>query len=205
MIFTLAQTCHSEILVRKSRFIGCVQVVSSRSEAQETIAHLRKTHPTATHICWALLAGGHSAAVDDGEPSGTAGRPMLEILRKQSLEGVLASAVRYYGGIPLGSGGLIRAYSECISTALGTTEKIRLIPQSIYFCQCPLALESKFRHLLASIGGVLLSVQHSESTHMHIRIADEIAESLWQQAREISRGSILWQKVDQSPTSTQNC
>jgi putative IMPACT (imprinted ancient) family translation regulator len=70
------------------------------------ILELRRIHPTATHVCWALMAGGQSAAVDDGEPSGTAGRPMLEVLRHQKLEGVLASVVRYYGGINLGAGGI---------------------------------------------------------------------------------------------------
>jgi hypothetical protein len=68
-------------------------------------------------VCWALLAGGQSAAVDDGEPSGTAGRPMLEVLRHQDLEGVLATVVRYYGGINLGAGGLVRAYTDAVAQA----------------------------------------------------------------------------------------
>jgi putative IMPACT (imprinted ancient) family translation regulator len=75
-------------------------------------------HPEATHICWALMAGGESAAVDDGEPGGTAGRPMMEVLRHQGLEGVLATVVRYFGGIKLGAGGLVRAYNGAVAQAL---------------------------------------------------------------------------------------
>ena len=69
-------------------------------------------------ILIALLAGGHSAANDDGEPGGTAGRPMLDVLRHQGLDGVLATAVRYWGGVKLGAGGLVRAYTDCIAQAL---------------------------------------------------------------------------------------
>src|SRR5690606_13067777 len=74
---TLATAVHSELIIKKSRFIGCVQPVADRATAQAIVAALWAQHPAATHVCWALLAGGHSAAVDDGEPSGTAGRPML--------------------------------------------------------------------------------------------------------------------------------
>ena len=77
MPLSLSSPVHSELVIKKSRFIGCVQAVADRAEAQQIVAHLWAEHPTATHVCWALLAGGQSAAVDDGEPSGTAGRPML--------------------------------------------------------------------------------------------------------------------------------
>ncbi|HEY1102413.1 MAG TPA: YigZ family protein, partial [Burkholderiaceae bacterium] len=100
MPFSIATPVHSALLLRKSRFIGCVQPVADRAAAQAVVAALRRAHPQATHVCWALMAGGQSAAVDDGEPSGTAGRPMLEVLRHPDLEGVLATVVRYYGGIP---------------------------------------------------------------------------------------------------------
>ena len=118
MAHTLAAAVHSELLIKKSRFLGCVQPVADRAAAQAIVAQLRAAHPGAAHVCWALLAGGQSAAVDDGEPSGTAGRPMLEVLRHQDFDGVLASVVRYYGGIQLGAGGLLRAYTDSIAQAL---------------------------------------------------------------------------------------
>ena len=107
-VYTLAAPVCSALLIKKSRFIGCVQPVHDRSEAQAIVSALRAEHPGAAHVCWALLAGGQSAAVDDGEPSGTAGRPMLDVLRHQGLEGALATVVRYYGGVKLGAGGLVR-------------------------------------------------------------------------------------------------
>ena len=80
---TLAAPAHSELIIKKSRFIGCVQPMADRASAQAAVDALWKQHPGAAHICWALLAGGQSAAVDDGEPGGTAGRPMLDVLRHQ--------------------------------------------------------------------------------------------------------------------------
>ncbi|MBV2263288.1 MAG: YigZ family protein, partial [Thauera sp.] len=112
MPLTLAAPVHSERIIKKSRFIGCVQPMSDRAGAQKVVAALWDEHPGARHVCWALLAGGQSAAVDDGEPSGTAGRPMLDVLRHQDLEGVLATVVRYFGGVKLGAGGLVRAYTD---------------------------------------------------------------------------------------------
>ena len=106
---TLAGPVESELVIKKSRFLGRVMPVSGRTEAYVEVARLKDLHPGAVHVCWALLAGGQSAAVDDGEPSGTAGRPMLDVLRHQQLEGVLATVVRYFGGIKLGAGAALRS------------------------------------------------------------------------------------------------
>jgi len=104
MPVTIAAPAQSELVIRKSRFIGCVEPVADRAAAQVRVGELRAAHPAATHVCWALLAGGQSAAVDDGEPSGTAAQPMLKVLRHHDLEGVLATVVRYFGGVKLGAG-----------------------------------------------------------------------------------------------------
>ncbi|MFT4192640.1 MAG: YigZ family protein, partial [Comamonas sp.] len=124
MPYSLAAPVHSELVIKKSRFIGCVQVVADRAEAQRIVTGLRAQHPGCAHVCWALMAGGQSAAVDDGEPGGTAGRPMLDVLRHQDMEGVLATVVRYFGGVKLGAGGLVRAYTDAIAQALLQAEKI---------------------------------------------------------------------------------
>ncbi|HSU21239.1 MAG TPA: YigZ family protein, partial [Variovorax sp.] len=89
MAWTLAGAVHSELVIRRSRFVGCVQPVADRAVALMVVEGLRRAHPGAAHVCWALMAGGQSAANDDGEPGGTAGRPMLEVLRHQDLDGVL--------------------------------------------------------------------------------------------------------------------
>ncbi|MDB5896307.1 MAG: hypothetical protein JWQ88_3838, partial [Rhodoferax sp.] len=126
MPLTLRAPVHSELLIRKSRFIGCVEQMADRGQAQARVDALRGQHPGAAHVCWALLAGGQSAAVDDGEPGGTAGRPMLAVLRHHDLEGVLATVVRYFGGVKLGAGGLVRAYTDAVAQALLQAEKLPL-------------------------------------------------------------------------------
>src|SRR5690606_14116855 len=120
-----------ELLIKKSRFLGCVEPVSGREEALARVTDLRQQHPDARHVCWALMAGGHSAANDDGEPGGTAGRPMLEVLRHQELEGVLATVVRYFGGVKLGAGGLVRAYTDAVAQALAHADRVPLVPSAL--------------------------------------------------------------------------
>ena len=137
MPFTLSAPAHSDLTIKKSRFIGCVQPMADRASAQAQVDALWQQHPGAAHICWALLAGGQSAAVDDGEPGGTAGRPMLDVLRHQDLEGVQATVVRYFGGVKLGAGGLLRAYTDCIAQALLGAEKIPLLRMATLQCMVP--------------------------------------------------------------------
>jgi uncharacterized YigZ family protein len=136
MPFSLACPAHHELVIKKSRFIACIEPVAGREEAQARVAKLKVEHPDAAHVCWALLAGGQSAANDDGEPGGTAGRPMLEVLRHQDLEGVMASVVRYFGGIKLGAGGLVRAYTDAVAQAVLHAEKIPLIRQCSWLAAC---------------------------------------------------------------------
>jgi uncharacterized YigZ family protein len=125
--FTLPSTLQAELDIRKSRFIAYAIPVADRDAAMDALRRLREEHPTATHVCWALLAGGQSGMSDDGEPSGTAGRPILEVLRHHDLDGVLAAVVRYYGGVKLGAGGLVRAYTDAIATALQDAPRVERI------------------------------------------------------------------------------
>src|ERR1700731_4704371 len=160
MPMTLSSPAHSELIIRKSRFIGCVQPMTDRAGAQAQVAALRALHPGAVHVCWALLAGGHSAAVDDGEPGGTAGRPMLDVLRHQDLESVLATVVRYFGGVKLGAGGLVRAYTGTIAQALQHADKVMLQRRLTLQCAVPYALEGVLRRSIEQAGASLLEVSH---------------------------------------------
>lgn len=189
---TLGAPVHSELLIKKSRFIGCVQPVQGRAEAQAIVADLWTSHPGATHVCWALLAGGQSAAVDDGEPSGTAGRPMLEVLRHQDLEGVLATVVRYYGGIQLGAGGLVRAYTDAVAQALRDAEKIPIVRQQILRCTLPYAFEGMLRRELESAGAKLLAVTHTDTVDLEFSLAASAVEVLLLRLAELGQGQIVW-------------
>lgn len=189
---TLAAVAGSELLIKKSLFIGAVQPVADRAAAQAVVAGLRGRHPGAAHVCWALLAGGHSAAVDDGEPSGTAGRPMLDVLRHQDLEGVLATVVRYYGGVKLGAGGLVRAYTDCIAQALKGATKVPILRRSTLQCAVPYALEGLLRREIESAGGRLESVQHGEQVVFIFTIAESAANALISGLNENGQGRIAW-------------
>lgn len=186
----------SELLIKKSRFIGCVQPVVDRVAAQLVVAALRSQHPAAAHVCWALLAGGHSAAVDDGEPSGTAGRPMLEVLRHQDLDGVLATVVRYYGGINLGAGGLVRAYTDCIAQALLGAEKSPIVRLVTLRCAMPYALEGMTRRELQAAGGTLGQVQHTAQVEMTFTLPEPAAAPLVAKLNEAGHGQMCWLEVD---------
>lgn len=189
---TIIVPVQHELLIKKSRFIACVQPMTDRAAAQKVVAQLWAQHPQAAHVCWALLAGGQSAAVDDGEPSGTAGRPMLDVLRHQDLEGVLATVVRYFGGVKLGAGGLVRAYTDSVAQALLKAEKIAIIKQRLLTCTAPYALEGMIRRELESAGATLENVAHGDDVRFEFSLPDTEAETLILRLNESGHGRITW-------------
>lgn len=192
MPFSLAAPAHHELLIKKSRFIACIEPVAGREEAQARVAQLKALHPDAAHVCWALLAGGQSAANDDGEPGGTAGRPMLEVLRHQELEGVMASVVRYFGGVKLGAGGLVRAYTDAVAQALLTAQKTPLIKQIQLACSVPYALEGMVRRELELAQAQLQAVQHGSVVRLHFALPETQAVALMARLSESGRGQLVW-------------
>ncbi|MCA1323336.1 IMPACT family protein [Herbaspirillum sp. alder98] len=168
--FTLAARVDIELDIRKSRFIGIVMPVADRAAALHEIDRMRQAHPNATHVCWALMAGGQSGMSDDGEPSGTAGRPMLEVLRHHELDGALAMVVRYYGGIKLGAGGLVRAYTDAIATALKQAQRIERVAMAELDIGISYAAEPQLRHWLAQHKYQLLDSRHDTLVHLLLRL-----------------------------------
>ncbi|MDA8520850.1 IMPACT family protein [Acidovorax sp. NCPPB 4044] len=189
---TLHAPTHSEIVIKKSRFIGCVQPMADRAAAQAVVEALRREHPGAAHVCWALLAGGQSAAVDDGEPGGTAGRPMLEVLRHQDLEGVLATVVRYFGGVKLGAGGLVRAYTDSVAQALLHADKVPLERMAVLRCQVPYAFEGLVRREVEAAGAVLQQVEHGSLVTLQVQLAESRAEAFRQRIGDAAQGRAGW-------------
>lgn len=199
MAFTLAHPVHSELLIKKSRFLGCVEPMADRASAQARVAELRAAHPGAAHVCWALLAGGQSAANDDGEPGGTAGRPMLDVLRHQELEGVLATVVRYFGGVKLGAGGLVRAYTDSVAQALLSADRVPLQRRILKACLVPYALEGRVRRALEAADAPLLDSQHSAMVTLQFSVVEAQHDALVAQLNEIGQGQLGW--LDASDTS----
>lgn len=131
---TIAQDVTHEIIIKKSRFICSLFRVESEEQAQAAITQINKLHRKATHNCFAYLLGEHDQIQresDNGEPSGTAGVPMLEALKANQLHNVLAVVTRYFGGIKLGAGGLIRAYSNSVSQAIEQAGLVERVEQSV--------------------------------------------------------------------------
>lgn len=194
MSFTLAAPVHSELLIRKSRFIGCVQPVADRAAAQSVVASLRSQHPGAAHVCWALMAAGQSAANDDGEPGGTAGRPMLEVLRHHELESVLATVVRYFGGVKLGAGGLVRAYTDSVAQALAGAALVPLVRQSHLHCAVPYAFEGLVRREIAAIGATLDDVRHEGMVRFSLSLPEPSANAFVVRLNDATQGRVAWSK-----------
>ncbi|MBA2175552.1 YigZ family protein [Halobacillus locisalis] len=126
--YTVKPEGSEEVTIQKSRFIGYVKRCETEEQAQDFIQSIKKKHNDATHNCSAYMIGEHDLiqkANDDGEPSGTAGVPMLEVLKRKGIKDTAVVVTRYFGGIKLGAGGLIRAYSGTASQAIETTGVVR--------------------------------------------------------------------------------
>jgi len=192
MPMTLRTPAHSDLLIKKSRFIGCVEPMADRGLAQARVNALRAAHPGAAHVCWALLAGGQSAAVDDGEPGGTAGRPMLAVLRHQDLDGVLATVVRYFGGVKLGAGGLVRAYTDAVAQALLAADKLPLQRMCALACSVPFALEGLLRREIEAAGATLQEVAHGSVVTLRLQLPQADAAAFVQRINDIGQGRVSW-------------
>ena len=191
-MFGIAAPVSHEVLIKKSRFIGCVQAVTGRAHAQEVVAQLWQQHPSAAHVCWALMAGGQSAAVDDGEPGGTAGRPMLEVLRHHNLDGVLATVVRYFGGVKLGAGGLVRAYTDAIAGALAQADTIERVATSRVQVHMAFEFEDTARRLATKLDAVVAISHDSSGVHFHVELAHHKLQDFVTQLTNLTSGQALW-------------
>ena len=195
MSFTLAQPVHSELVIKKSRFIGCVQPVADRAQAQAVVDALRAEHPAAAHVCWALMAGGQSAANGDAGPGGTAGRPLLEVLRHQQLEGVLATVVRYFGGVKLGAGGLVRAYTDAVAQALVDAPLQPRVLQRTLHCAVPYDAEGVVRREISSASASVIGVRHESLVHFDFSLPADRAEALMKRIQDATQGRVVWDET----------
>lgn len=148
-IFTIQKNVENEIVIEKSRFICTLCKVCSEQEAGEFVRTVKKRYWDATHNCSAYLVDGMAQrSSDDGEPSGTAGIPMLEVLRKAGVQGVAAVVTRYFGGVKLGAGGLVRAYTSSVSQALAKAGRARRVELGYFAFSAALPEAGKVLNLL---------------------------------------------------------
>ena len=117
----------NEIIINKSKFITILTNINDIDKIKEELENIKKTYKDATHYCFAYIINNHEKCSDNGEPSGTAGMPILNVLKQNNLTNILCIVIRYFGGIKLGAGGLIRAYSTSASEALNKANIVNLV------------------------------------------------------------------------------
>ncbi|SFD97057.1 uncharacterized protein, YigZ family [Lentibacillus persicus] len=173
--YTVKQEDFDEIIIQKSRFIGYVKRVETEEAAQEFIQRIKKKHHDATHNCSAYMIGEHNQiqkANDDGEPSGTAGVPILEVLKKQDLKDTAVVVTRYFGGIKLGAGGLIRAYSSTTSQALQTAGIVERKLMKGFSVVVNYGLLGKLENALRNSDYILESINYLEHVEFIVYVPD---------------------------------
>ena len=159
-----------EQVIKRSRFIARIRHIESVSQAKQWFAEVGDEFPDARHLCWAYISGepnsSEQSSSDDGEPSGTAGKPILNVLQHSGAGEIAALVVRYFGGIKLGTGGLVRAYSGTVVEALKVTELKYKIPQQVLHFELPFADENTFRYLLEQSHGQIESIRYYEHVNV---------------------------------------
>lgn len=171
--FTVKKEGTDQIIIQKSRFIGYVKRVETEEEAHSFIQEIKKKHHDATHNCSAYIIGEHDQiqkANDDGEPSGTAGVPMLEVLKKQKLKDTAVVVTRYFGGIKLGAGGLIRAYGSTTSQALQTTGIVKRQLMQGFSVTVDYTLLGKLENVLRTSDHILESINYLEKVEFIVYV-----------------------------------
>ncbi len=126
-MYIIRNNIDDEQIIKNSRFITRLVKITKKDEVEDILNNVKKEYPKATHYCYAYIVNDYKKASDDGEPGGTAGMPILNILEKEDMTSVIAIVVRYFGGIKLGAGGLVRAYSSSVRDTLKKADKILLI------------------------------------------------------------------------------
>ncbi|WP_406264729.1 YigZ family protein [Streptomyces sp. NBC_00191] len=172
---TVARAGVHETEINRSRFICALAPAATEQEAQAFVARIRKEHPTATHNCFAYVIGADASvqkASDDGEPGGTAGVPMLQMLMRRDVRYVVAVVTRYYGGVKLGAGGLIRAYGSVVGEALDalgtiTRQRFRLATVTVDHQRA-----GKLENDLRATGRTVREVRYGEAVTIEIGLPD---------------------------------
>lgn len=177
---------------KKSEFIGRVFPVGDEAECIEIISTIKKKHYDATHNCYAYIIGSNmeiQRSSDDGEPSGTAGFPILEVLRKNSLTNTLIIVTRYFGGILLGSGGLIRAYSHAASEPLVMAGIVKIAPSNVYKLTCEYSYLEKLKYELPKKDFTILDIEFSQIVSLSITSPENASGSPADLVAELTSGT----------------
>lgn len=196
---TVKLEASDEFVEKHSRFIGYCKPVKSESEAVEFINMIKKKHWDARHNCYAysLREGQVRRYSDDGEPSGTAGIPMLDIITKSEAVDVVVVVTRYFGGVLLGTGGLVRAYSRGCKIALEAAQVVEMR----LCCECEISCSytryGKLNTLIIDNGGIVDDVEYADDVAIKFHIPDELLPALDKQFADVTSGEIRTEVVSE--------
>ena len=191
-MFQLAAPVAAEIEIRKSRFLCYLYPVTRRDQALQQLALLRTQYPDARHYCAVLLVDGDSMLDDDGEPSGTAARPMYNVLTHKQLHNVLAVVVRYFGGIKLGAGGLVRAYTQAMNEALQLAQLLPLVTMRQCRARIAFAAEARMRRHCEALQIEVLSVDYAEQVELTLSLPQDQCNTLQMRLHDLLAGEVYF-------------
>ena len=174
---TLKHAVSARLDIKKSEFIAYAYPVSSREQAMFHVEHLRVKYADARHHCWAYIIGDPNNTTsagfdDDGEPNGTAGRPILNVLQHKSIGNVIIIVVRYFGGIKLGAGGLTRAYAGSAQAAVDEMVLLPYVPMAQVQIIAEFATEAQCRYVVEDLGGHIDDVTYSKQVTLTVTLAE---------------------------------
>lgn len=189
-----------EFTMKKSRFIAEVIPVSSGEEAMECLEEIRKRYWDARHHCWAYVTGRNPVSErlsDDGEPAGTAGKPILEVIRGYGVTDVFVVVTRYFGGTLLGTGGLVRAYTSAAREAFENAKIITKIYGGRVKIKTDYTGLGKIQHLLAQRGTALLDTLYTDSVEIYALIQSGEKSAVEKELMEATGGQAVMEKLDE--------
>lgn len=187
-----------EFTEKRSRFIGRIWLVETEEEALSKIQEMKKQHYDATHNCWAYII--HSGAVrfsDDGEPGGTAGMPMLQVLQREGLNNVVCVVTRYFGGILLGAGGLVRAYTKGAKIAVDAAGKSIKRVWTVLYVPCPYSFYERVKLEIEAFGGILRSTDFGAEVDMQILFPQANAQLFLDRLTDLTSGTVEGMEIGQ--------
>ena len=175
---------------KRSTFLGHVRPVDTEDEARAFIAEMKKQYHDARHNCWCyLIRGGAERYSDDGEPQGSAGIPMLEVFRREGVTNVVCVVTRYFGGVLLGTGGLLRAYTKSAKDALSDAGISAVRRWVCVDVQCSYALLERVKNAAAALSGVVDGMDYGADVTLHLLLPEEAADTFETQLRDLSAGT----------------
>lgn len=181
----------AEFIEKKSRFIGRIWPVETEEEALSRIQEMKKQHYDATHNCWAyIIHGGAVRFSDDGEPGGTAGMPMLQVLQREGLNNVVCVVTRYFGGILLGAGGLVRAYTRGAKIAVDAAGKSMKRVWTVLYVPCPYSFYERVKLEIEAFDGILRSTDFGAEVDMEILFPQANAQPFLDRLTDLTSGTV---------------